>query len=365
MLALAIETSCDETSLAFLKYEVTGEFVSTVQSIQEVSQIISSQIEVHKEYGGVVPEIGARLHAQQIHFLLRQLLSQTLHCDVSGQQLSSIELEYLSKLDTIFVTTEPGLSTALQVGKEFALSLAHYLGKKDIVQPVNHLRGHVASSFWSAREQLNNQVFPHLHYLVSGGNTQLILFESWSKWQIIGQTLDDAAGECLDKIGRMLGLPYPAAVSIAKIAGLLEENRVHLPTPMKDRSVLDVSNSGLKTAARHIVEKHPELVFEQRLTEEEISLLIAGTQLNPKLQVIQDICISAQYVVIDQLYRKMKAGIKLHQPASIGISGGVSANRLLRKKLEKFDIPFFIPDMRLTGDNATMIGIAGILDTKS
>ncbi len=369
MLYLSIESSCDETSLALLecsdKSFYSDNLVTCLNSLVVKSSIVSSQIAVHAQYGGVIPEIGARLHAEQIHFIFNQMLEK-----------ASLEIENLRDLDTIFVTTDPGLMSALRVGIEFAKSIQFFLQKKFDktieINSVNHLRGHVASCFYHPKSSADDDIYPHLHLLVSGGNSQIILLKSWNDWSVVGKTLDDAAGETLDKIARMMGIDYPGGATIAKIAGIVEENRCNLPLSMKGDS-LDYSFSGLKTSVRYLIQKQSidDLEFEKKLSFDELESLIkhqaSKNKLNKKLQLLLDICVSAQFVVIEQLIRKLSLGVREYLPKSLGVSGGVSANQLLRKKVQGLAIKnhinqVFIPQISLTGDNAVMIGLAGVAE---
>lgn len=453
-LALAVESSCDETSLAvfLLPQDIPNNFLEKINSYQVLGAIVSSQIKIHQEYGGVIPEIGARSHASQIHYLWNLVWLQSV------QKAKDLGLENLdiSNFEYFLVTTNPGLASALRVGLEFAKSLKFFLeleGASVNIISVNHLRGHVASCFYGLDVKtsllsssdhkviidhqlprnlavspldmgttiepflytfntLDADIFPHLHLLVSGGNTQLLVLKSWDDYEIIGQTLDDAVGESLDKIGRMVGLPYPAGISVSKIAGLVAQNPLNLSIGMKNTE-LNFSYSGMKTAVRYLVQSKPELLkFEENLAKKDIDFLISqanlegeevkdgqafriatavpitpmttpttlsspvdrGTSsvgsnvvvLGPKLEFIQQLCISAQYVAISQISQKVSLAINLYNPKSLGISGGVSANLLLRQELKniakKHQIAnLFIPQLGLTGDNAVMIGIAGLM----
>jgi|694.fasta_scaffold02661_45 N6-L-threonylcarbamoyladenine synthase len=384
---LAIESSCDETSIAIFEYKEPADrsiLLNTVNNIKVLSSVISSQINVHKKYGGVIPEIGAREHAKNIHKVFEESLSESK----LNQKF------FLSNLEGIFVTDQPGLSSALQVGIEFAKILRFWVkiaSKRDIpIHQINHLHGHVASSFYNSKYKSSNQeIFPHLHLLVSGGNTQLILLNSWQQKTILGQTLDDAVGECLDKIGRMLGLPYPGGVWISKIAKDQKQNPLSLPVGMKKNTKsLDFSYSGLKTAVRYLVQKQkfPGWGFEKKLSKEDLNILLQpnNQQLPDYLDFIYQVCISSQSVAIEQLINSIKRSIKANKIKSIGLSGGVSANQLLRKELESItenlNLKFtqlkdlknqsrerqktkiFLPPLELTGDNAVMIGLAGIFN---
>ncbi|MEM1312000.1 MAG: tRNA (adenosine(37)-N6)-threonylcarbamoyltransferase complex transferase subunit TsaD [Patescibacteria group bacterium] len=381
-LYLAIETSCDETSLAILSKEPNSDdstFYNYINSFSVPASIISSQVEVHKEYGGVIPEIGARMHAEQIHFLFKSLLSQMTEKTTVQNNFSNQEKQILADIDTIFVTSEPGLISALRVGLEFAKTMKFYIEslfttKTVTIHKTNHLKGHTSSCFFEPNKRRSisdSEIFPHLHLLVSGGNSQIILSKSWNNWEIIGQTLDDAAGECLDKIGRMLGLPYPGGIQIAKIAQLKHSNYYNLPVGMRKNTSLDYSFSGLKTAVRYFLQSRNinGYNFEKKLDEVEIKKIKTGSNLDEKSELIYKTCVSAQFVLVNQLVDKFKLAARQHKPKSIGLSGGVSANLLLRNYFEKikneneFDYSFY-PDISLTGDNAVMIGLAGLVSAK-
>ncbi len=392
MRILAIESSCDETSLAVLSGTPREGacFVEYLNSFTIESSVVSSQIKVHEKYGGVVPEIGARFHANQIHFLFRLLVgnigSQTPVISLlvdetsTGKLASTNEIELLlHDLDGIFVTTHPGLTSALRVGKEFAKTLQFWAQKAANsqlgVQEINHLDGHVFSCFYQKDKEnqlivanpfslpSNDEIFPHIHVIVSGGNSQILLIQSPQEKEIIGQTLDDAAGECLDKIGRMLGIPYPGGVGIARIAGIVDENPMNLSIGMKHNPTLNVSYSGLKTAVRLMIDSQTMFPIEKPLTIEEMKLLETQniSQLPEKLQYIKRMAISAQHVVVSQLMNKVDKAVIQHNPNSIGLSGGVSANLLLRKRILSMGfVNSYIPPLHLTGDNAIMIALAGL-----
>lgn len=362
---LAIETSCDETSLALLtlpKQQV--EFVESINSSTVISEVVSSQISKHAVFGGVVPEVGARNHAEAIHNLFLAVKSEAI------EKMSILsDLDFYDNLDAIAVTTEPGLASALKVGLEYARSLSFFARtkfQKNIpVNSVNHLNGHVVSSFFnqplSSSTATNQNIFPHLNLLVSGGNSQIINLDSSLNSEIVGKTIDDAAGECLDKIGRMLGLPHPGGVWISKIAGLEEANYFNLPFSMKNDR-LELSYSGLKTAVRYLIQgkSFTNWSFEQKLADSDVQKLIDSkvTDLSDNLLFIKQVAITAQYLVIEQLVRKFRLAISKYNPKSIGLSGGVSANLLLREKLAKLGFTAFLPQLKYTGDNAVMIGLA-------
>jgi N6-L-threonylcarbamoyladenine synthase len=383
MLVLGIETSCDETSFALLEgYPDTSKpFVDYLNSFKVVSSIVSSQIEKHIQYGGIVPEVGARLHAQQIHYLFYCLLknysSENINVDIGV--LNEIQENFsfsdftdiLCQIDIIYVTTHPGLASALRVGYEFAKTLRYFLSQKthkaiEIVK-VNHLYGHIFSCFYQHNNKLESQTntFPHLHLIVSGGNSQLLLLNSPKQIEIIGQTLDDAAGECMDKIGRMLGFPYPGGLNLAKVAQLHQGNTMKFPVSMIHNPSLNYSFSGLKTSVRLFLESQSPNDFdiEKLLSPQEIESLKTDKNIdhNVKLSFIKKVAISVQDVVVSQLVNKLMKAVEIYDPKTLGISGGVSANLLLRQKvIESCKIDTYIPPLYLTGDNAVMIALAGI-----
>ena len=367
MYFLAIETSCDETSLAVLEYSgkpiENTSFIASLSSCRTLSSIIASQADIFAKYGGVIPEISARNHASQIFELFALLMVQL------EQEHGISQDTLLASLEAIFVTTTPGLASALRVGHEFAKVIAAFSPSKPLVIPTDHLRGHIASCFVNPRYFENINPFPHLHLLVSGGNTQILHFDNWSESQIVAQTQDDAAGECLDKGGRMLGIPYPAGPKIGKIAGARTDNPLDLPISMKSSEHLNFSYSGLKTAMRNQVAKCgvAGVVYEQQLTQDELHTLYAAAGnpvgLTPKLAWVQSAAISLQTVVVSQLINQFKKQlIRYPNISSIGLSGGVSANIVLRTRFERLHEHVFICEQKLSGDNAEMIGLAGIAD---
>jgi N6-L-threonylcarbamoyladenine synthase len=378
MYYLSIETSCDEASLCLMKLKkYQGEFVTYINSFEVVSSVVSSQINVHREFGGVVPEIGARQHAQYIHLLFKLLLTkfnqgvqetiQTTNLLPQDVDISNYN-EVLSNIQTIFVTATPGLTSALKVGIEFAKSLKYYLSQcfhiENEIVHINHLHGHMISCFYDATLQLpDREVFPHLHLLVSGGNSQILLSQSPQDWKIAGQTLDDAAGESFDKTGRLLGLPYPAGVSISKIANTEKPELIHkLPRGMLKSSTFDYSFSGLKTAVTNYLIKN-NFKLEQKLNKKELDILLSHKLIDindSRLRFIKEMCVSIEYVIVEQLIRKFKSAQCEYNPVSIGLSGGVSANSLLRSEFLKLSKNVFVPPMYLTGDNAIMIGLSGL-----
>jgi N6-L-threonylcarbamoyladenine synthase len=325
MLILGIETSCDETAASLLEIR-SGD-------IKVLSNVISSQVKLHAKYGGVVPSLAAREHVRNINHVLKLALGRVKPDDI----------------DLIAVTRGPGLVSSLLVGTAFAKTLAWKL-KKPIVG-ANHLEGHIYSN-WLGPADNNGKIktndkslFPALCLIVSGGHTELVLMRGHGKYQIVGPTLDDAAGEAFDKIARILGLGYPGGPAISKIAEKAKPGEFKLPRPMLNSKNYDFSFAGLKTAVLYLV---------RGLTKDS-NRLDSSTKAS--------IALEAQQSIVDVLVTKtIRAAIK-YEAKSIMLSGGVSANKLSRTELEKSakqaGIKFFRPEMEYTTDNAAMIALAG------
>jgi len=330
---LAIETSCDETAAALLQ-------VSRFKS-QVLRNVVSSQVKIHRKYGGIVPEVAARKHVEVIIPIIDQVI---------GRQKNSIDL--------ICVTAGPGLITSLMVGIEAAKTLS-YLWHKPLM-PINHLEGHIYSNWLSHEELFNRKIFQAICLVVSGGHTELYLMTGHNKYQLIGRTRDDAAGEAFDKVAKILNIGYPGGPAIAKQASqgkyqisnpkyqinskfeIQNSKLIKLPRPMIKSNDFDFSFSGLKTAVLYEVKKYKK-------------------PLNKKL--IADFCASFQKAVVDVLVVKTIKAARLYQVKTVMLSGGVSANQLLREELQKhcqkYDLKFYCPDLKYTGDNAAMIAMAG------
>ena len=303
MIILAIETSCDETSVAVIKDK------------NVLSNIIASQIKLHQQYGGVVPELAARAHSENIATVLQ----------------TAIEKSNISIMDIDFIayTNTPGLASCLHVGKIIAETIVAYLEKP--LLPCNHLYGHLYASL------INNEwEFPVLGLLVSGGHTQLMLANEHLNFTILGQTLDDAVGECYDKVARMLGLKYPGGSEIERSAKLGKPT-YKLPLPKNDNS-LDFSFSGLKSACANLINKE-----------------------KGKLQ-FNNFAASFQKTVIQVLINKIELALKKHNPKTLVLAGGVSANQQLRLAVldlkNKYpNLKIIVPKLEYCTDNAAMIGI--------
>ncbi len=311
MRILGIESSCDETAIALIVKE--GEKFVIEKSA------LASQVKTHALYGGVVPEVAAREHAEHVFPLLEQ-----------------VGMDRMGKgIDAIAVTSGPGLIPALRIGVELARSLA-WAWRKPLVG-VNHLEGHIYS-VWLGE---NRPVFPTLCLLVSGGHTELILMKDHGIYELVGMTRDDAAGEAFDKVAKLLGLSYPGGPEISRVAQQGNASAIDFPRPMIESGDFDFSFSGLKTAVKRELAERAEKA-ERR-----------------------DVAASFQQAVVDTLVIKTLRAVEKFQPKSVILTGGVSANRLLRSSLESAlqkngsKISFHAPDLSLTGDNAVMIAIAG------
>ncbi len=303
-LILAIESSCDETSVAITK---DGELLSNV---------INTQIEVHQKYGGVMPEIASRLHCENIALVLKEAVEK-----------ANIKLE---DVDAFAITRGPGLIGALHVGMQCAKTLA-MLYKKQLI-PVHHLAGHIYANEFN--EELK---FPLLAVVVSGGNSELVLMKGHMDFEIIGETRDDAIGECYDKVARVLGLPYPGGVPIDKLAKE-GTHAYHLPTPLRGEDTYDMSFSGLKTNVINLVHN-----LEQK-----------GEKVN-----VPDMCKSFQDTAVGIVLDRATRAIKEYNVKQVVLAGGVSANSYLREQMklacDKLGANIIIPPMWCCTDNAAMI----------
>lgn len=311
MILLGIESSCDETAAALVE---DGRTI--------LSSVIASQVEEHKIYGGVVPEIASRRHSEAIVGVVQEALSQ------AGKSLAD--------LDGIAVTYAPGLIGALLVGVNFAKGLALSTGLPLI--PVHHLRGHIASNYLSSPGLES----PFLCLVVSGGHSHIVQVEDYTKLKILGRTRDDAAGEAFDKAARAMGIPYPGGVEMDRIAEEGNPAAYKLPHPHVEGAPLDFSFSGLKTAVLN-------LLNNARQKGEEIS--------------VPDLCASYRRAVVSCLTENFFQAAEMTGAKTLAAAGGVSANRLLRRELERLagerGLPLYLPDKSLCGDNAAMIASQG------
>jgi N6-L-threonylcarbamoyladenine synthase len=314
MLVLGVETSCDETAAAVVE---DGRRVR--------SDVVASQILVHAEFGGVVPEVASRQHVATIAPVLRRAVAD------AGIGFGD--------LDGIAVTCGPGLVGALLVGVETAKALAYALGKPLV--GVNHLAGHLAAVFLEDPSLPAPPPFPHLALLVSGGHTALIRVDEPGATRLLGSTRDDAAGEAFDKVGKMLGLGYPGGVVVDKLSSTGNAVAYALPRALAGRDDLDFSFSGLKTA---------------------VSTLLGGRPA-PEGQALADLCASFQAAVVDVLVRKSRRALVREGLGDLVVCGGVAANRGLRGGLAAAaaadGFRLYIPPPKRCTDNASMIAAAG------
>ena len=365
MYILGIETSCDDTAAAVI--EAKGEFAKPSFSV--LSSVSYSQVAIHKKFGGIVPNLASRAHLLKIAPTVKSAL---LMSDINNEDI-----------DLIAVTRGPGLLPSLLVGVNFARALA-YKWQKPIIG-INHIEGHIYSNWlkesrsyfqsglrarsghgvprsgtsegeslsatrWGAREKrerMSEILFPALILIVSGGHTELILMKDYGKYKIIGETLDDAAGECFDKTARILGLGFPGGPAIAALADKFQvpssKLQVQLPRPIINSNNYNFSFSGLKTAVLYLyndlAKKYPISKIRPALAYE------------------------IQNAIVDVLIAKTVKAIKNYNPKSVMIAGGVSANKKLReemsKKIAPYKISFFAPELSYTTDNASMIAAAG------
>jgi N6-L-threonylcarbamoyladenine synthase len=329
MRILGIESSCDDTSVALL--------LKTDDGFRIIKEKTASQIDIHKKYGGVIPEIAGRKHAEQIIPLIEHILE--------GEE----------RPDLIAVTSGPGLITGLLVGIEAARSLA-YAWNIPLVG-VNHIDGHLHSV------ELEQPIqFPALALVVSGGHTELILMRDHGDYTKIGKTRDDAVGECFDKCAKMLGFDYPGGPKISKIGKTGNPSAIPFPRPMMKDKNYDFSFAGLKTAALYYVRDHP-------LTAVSVNPL-AGLPTGITGQAVQepteaDFCASVEQAMIDVLIEKTMRAVKEYQPKSVLLVGGVSANTKLRDTLQA-NLQESAPDTLCllspkthSMDNGAMIAMAG------
>lgn len=377
MLILGIESSCDDTSVALLDCSANGHFV--------IAEKTASQIEVHKKYGGVVPEIAGRLHAEKIVPLIEQVLGEA--AGIKNQEL---------RPDVIAVTAGPGLITGLLVGVEAARTLS-YAWNIPLVA-TNHISGHIHSvevrikneelrinsPITNTNNQSTNQqiTFPALALVVSGGHTELVLMHSNTQTEILGRTVDDAAGECFDKIAKLLDLPYPGGPKISKLAATGRVNAIDFPRPMLHDGSYNFSFSGLKTSALYWLKEHklssviaseasqsPENKAD---SDSKVISKMSGIATSPDIGrgprndvSINDFCASFEQAIVDVLVGKTMRAIKQYNPKTIILGGGVAANKKIRETLaeniKSFNPSslFLIPSLPYCMDNGAMIAVAG------
>ena len=394
MIILAIETSCDESAISIV--EAKGGL--TKPAFSTIVHLVSSQIELHREFGGVVPNLAKREHGKNLVPLLLEALEKskllvspkTVLKSLQGRSLNSrnqklekilerepeLKIAFFEKIinipapkiDAIAVTAGPGLEPALWVG----INLARALGLLwDIpVVPTNHIEGHLISPLLNQKEKTSVK-FPAVGLVISGGHTQIILIKKWRDYQYLGRTRDDAVGEAFDKVARLLDLPYPGGPEISRLADLcrknadqrqktqrqsascLRESAIKLPRPMLHSGDFDFSFSGLKTAVLYLIKRLGTITDEQ------------------KASIAKEFEDSAAEVVVT----KTMSAAKKYKAKTIIVGGGVIANRAIRTAFAEAitrstdsgqaKINLILPDQNLTGDNATMIAGAGYLTLAS
>ncbi len=339
---LAIDTSCDETAAAISK----GRRI--------LSNVISSQINIHKKWGGVVPHLAKQAHQDKIK-------------PVVIKALKNSRLRTWSKIDAIAVTIGPGLAPALEIGLAFAKDLAK--SKKKPLITINHMEGHLLSpfalnakgngplqsiEFGTPRESSElKELFPAIGLLVSGGHTQLVLVKKIGDYKLLGETLDDAAGEALDKLAKMLRLGYPGGPIIEELAKKGDPDKIELPVPIRYSKDFNFSFSGLKTAALYKIREREGFGIPRANSE--------SKQLSK--QYTYNMCAAFQQAIAISLTTKLSRAIKEHNPKSILLGGGVFSNLYIRSQvrsaIKPFNLPIYLPySKKLYTDNAAMITVA-------
>lgn len=340
---LSIDTSCDETSAAI------------TDGRRVLSNVISSQIDIHKKYGGVYPALAKRAHQERIDFVIKEALKRSstiLYHPLPSSNSLKESKESLKDIKAVAVTYGPGLAIALEVGIKKAKEVAKENSLPLIA--INHLEGHIYSCLaQNSRGVPEREIaFPALCLIVSGGHTEIVLMKDHGVYEVIGATLDDACGEALDKAAKILHLGYPGGPIIEQLAEqghicanplvIRENHKFHFNPPLREKSNLDFSYSGLKTQLLYSV---------QKMSEDEL-----GKNLHHLAASFQEAC-------FEQIIRKVTRAIKIHQPKTIICGGGVISNKYLRKLMRRVakenNLPVLFPPYKnLTGDNAAMIGVA-------
>ena len=366
MKILSIETSADESAVSIV--EVAGEFPTATYTL--LGNSLRTQIEMHREYGGIFPAMAKREHAKALAPLLKHSLEEADLLEAEQQEIDQSDIEQIQTLlfrepdmaevflelvsnhakpeiDMIAVTSGPGLEPALWVGVNFAKALAHVWNLPVI--PVNHMEGHILASIFDVEEddQLAQIGFPTLALLISGGHTELVLMKNWGEYEKIGQTRDDAVGEAFDKVARLMGLPYPGGPEIGKLAQKARVQKLlpfkdDLPRPMLHSGDLDFSFSGLKTAVRYAIE-------------------------NQELSDIDQMALARDFedAVTEVLFKKTQSAVDEHGIQTVIVGGGVSASTYIRQQfnvgfLESHpDLAVYFPTPGLSTDNSIMIALAG------
>ncbi len=335
MITLGIESSCDDTSVSLLDCSDKGCFV--------LSEKTASQIEIHKKYGGVVPEIAGRLHAEKIIPLIEEILKDQ------------------PKPEVIAVTAGPGLITGLIVGTQAARTLS-YAWKIPLVA-VNHLEGHIYSVELSPNQKIE---YPAIALVVSGGHTEITQINNPGEYKLLGHTKDDAAGECFDKVAKLIGLPYPGGPQISKLAETGKTDAINFPRPMMKENNFDFSFSGLKTSALYWLQKNK--LSAEKIISNNLPTGVFGQKQNDPTR--EDFCASFEQAIVDVLVYKTIHAVKENNPKTLILAGGVSANKKLRETLAQIisqeypETKFLYPELKYCMDNAAMIAVAGYYQAK-
>ena len=316
MYVLGIESSCDETGVALVQAEDAG-------TPRLLAQALHSQVDLHRDYGGVVPELASRDHIRRVLPLARQVLAEA-ECP-------------LEALDVVAYTRGPGLAGALLVGAGIACSLAAALGRPAV--GIHHLEGHLLSPFLSA----DPPAFPFVALLVSGGHTQLMRVQDVGRYELLGETIDDAAGEAFDKSAKLLGLGYPGGPALARLAAFGDAQAFALPRPLLHSGDLDFSFAGLKTAVRTQVRKLGNVCEQERA----------------------DLAASTEAAIVDVLVRKSVSALEKTGLDRLVVAGGVGANQTLRARLQQacaaHGARVHYPEPALCTDNGAMIALAAAM----
>jgi N6-L-threonylcarbamoyladenine synthase len=328
MLVLGIESSCDETGVALV--QANGDGVPVL-----LAHALYSQIEMHQAYGGVVPELASRDHIRRVLPLTQQVLTE------SGRKLSEV--------DVVAYTRGPGLAGALLVGAGVACALGASLGKP--VLGVHHLEGHLLSPFLSA----DPPEFPFVALLVSGGHTQLMRVDGVGRYELLGETIDDAAGEAFDKSAKLMGLGYPGGPALSRMAEKGDPKAYKLPRPLMHSGNLDFSFAGLKTAV---------MVQAKKLVAERAEPVEAWP-----VQLLADLAASTEAAIVEVLLKKSLSALKQTGLKRLVVAGGVGANRQLRLQLNAgcatMGVRVHYPELHFCSDNGAMIAMAGAMRLQS
>ncbi len=337
---LSIETSCDETAIAVIN--------KTDEKIKVLANIVSSQIELHREWGGVVPNLAGREHAKNILPVLSQALDKS--------RINS------KNIDLISVTNGPGLAPALLIGTTLAKSLA-FKWQKPLLG-IHHIEGHIYANWINGQKP----IFPVLCLVVSGGHTQIIIMKNHCEYEIVGQTLDDAVGEAFDKVARLLGLSYPGGPEISKEASNynkdLDNFNISFPRPMKNSGDYNFSFSGIKTAVLYTVRKYQKEQILKRFPDKKSISKEEYEEVKLSKEFVETVSFEFQNAVSEVLIYKTLKACEEFGVSSVLLAGGVSANKFLRENLKKElaqkfpNIFFSVPMQEYCIDNATMIAVA-------